>query len=132
MRLILALLLMATTVQAEPVQFQLYCLAHPRECPSVGPTVAKWSPIIASVDRQVNSSIKYKSERGDQWSSDVSVGDCDDYVMTKRRRLIQAGFPPRALIPVVVKHGTHLVLHVRTDRGTVVLDIKGVKYQPAN
>lgn len=119
---------MVTSAHAEPLQFQLYCLGNPRECPSSGPTIARWTPDIERVNRQVNASIRYRSEKGDTWSADVAAGDCDDYVMTKRRRLIRLGYPPRALVPVVVRHGTHLVLHVRTNRGTVVLD----SYLPGN
>jgi predicted transglutaminase-like cysteine proteinase len=54
-------------------------------------------------------------------------GDCEDYALEKRKRLIAAGFPQRVLLMTVVLDETgqgHAVLLVRTDRGDLVLDNK--------
>ena len=52
-------------------------------------------------------------------------GDCEDYVLLKRRMLLEAGWPRQALLITVVrdKRGDgHAVLTVRTDRGDFILD----------
>jgi predicted transglutaminase-like cysteine proteinase len=52
-------------------------------------------------------------------------GDCDDYVLTKRKALIEMGFPLSALRIAVVftpRLERHTVLVVATDKGHYVLD----------
>ncbi len=52
-------------------------------------------------------------------------GDCEDYVLAKRRMLIKAGWPREALLITVVrdkKGEGHAVLTVKTDKGEYVLD----------
>ncbi len=57
-------------------------------------------------------------------------GDCEDYVLEKRKRLIDAGWPRQALLVTVVrdkKGDGHAVLLVRTDRGDFILDNQEAK-----
>jgi len=52
-------------------------------------------------------------------------GDCEDYVLAKRRMLIDMGYPRQALLVTVVRDNLgegHAVLMVTTDRGDLVLD----------
>ncbi|MDQ2081335.1 transglutaminase-like cysteine peptidase [Xanthobacteraceae bacterium Astr-EGSB] len=52
-------------------------------------------------------------------------GDCEDYVLEKRRRLIELGWPAASLLITVVydkKNSGHAVLTVVTDQGDLVLD----------
>jgi predicted transglutaminase-like cysteine proteinase len=62
----------------------------------------------------------------ERWSyPDDGYGDCEDYVLLKRRILIQSGWPREALLVAVVrdKDGDgHAVLTVTTDKGDYVLD----------
>ena len=62
----------------------------------------------------------------DRWDyPDDGQGDCEDYVLLKRRMLMQAGWPRQALLITVVrdKRGDgHAVLTVKTDRGELILD----------
>ena len=62
----------------------------------------------------------------ERWSyPDDGYGDCEDYVLLKRRMLMQAGWPRQALLITVVrdKRGDgHAVLTVKTDKGEFVLD----------
>ncbi len=54
-------------------------------------------------------------------------GDCEDYVLLKRRLLVARGFPESTLLITVVRDENnegHAVLTVRTDRGDLVLDNK--------
>ena len=58
-------------------------------------------------------------------SPDDGKGDCEDYVLLKRRMLMQAGWPREALLITVVrdkKGDGHAVLTVKTDKGDFVLD----------
>lgn len=52
-------------------------------------------------------------------------GDCEDYVLAKRRMLVDMGYPRQALLVTVVRDNLgegHAVLTVTTDRGDIVLD----------
>jgi predicted transglutaminase-like cysteine proteinase len=67
----------------------------------------------------------------ERWSYPTDgKGDCEDYVLEKRRRLIEAGWPRQALLITVVrdrKGDGHAVLTVKTDRGDFVLDNQEAK-----
>jgi Bacterial transglutaminase-like cysteine proteinase BTLCP len=62
----------------------------------------------------------------ERWSyPDDGYGDCEDYVLLKRRMLIQFGWPREALLVTVVrdqKQEGHAVLTVTTDKSDYVLD----------
>jgi predicted transglutaminase-like cysteine proteinase len=62
----------------------------------------------------------------EKWSyPDDGYGDCEDYVLLKRRLLIKAGWPREALLITVVRDRRdegHAVLTVKTDRGEFILD----------
>ncbi len=62
----------------------------------------------------------------DKWNfPDDKKGDCEDYVIEKRQRLLEAGFPRQALLITVVRDKTgdgHAVLTIKTDRGDFILD----------
>ncbi|WP_164255819.1 transglutaminase-like cysteine peptidase, partial [Stenotrophomonas maltophilia] len=56
---------------------------------------------------------------------DDGKGNCNDYVLLKRKLLIEAGWPKSALSMTVVRTAEgegHLVLMVQTDRGDLILD----------
>lgn len=87
--------------------------------------------IIQRINTWANTNIKPVSDqdqwgRVDRWDYPTSgKGDCEDYVLLKRRLLMEEGFPRQALLVTVVKdqrgHG-HAVLTVKTDKGELVLD----------
>ncbi len=62
----------------------------------------------------------------ERWNyPDDGYGDCEDYVLLKRRMLIKAGWPREALLITVVrdkKGDGHAVLTVKTDSGEFILD----------
>lgn len=124
----LASALLSFVSAAEPMAFSIYCMDHIDECPTKGPRFVRYSPtlmqLVSRVQTQVNGAIIPRRETVDVWSADVSSGDCDDYVMTKRRRLIRAGIPATAMRVVVGRRlgESHVVLVVKTDRGEIVLD----------
>jgi predicted transglutaminase-like cysteine proteinase len=67
----------------------------------------------------------------EKWSYPTNgKGDCEDYVLEKRKRLMEAGWPRQALLITVVrdkKGDGHAVLMVKTDRGDFVLDNQEAK-----
>ena len=62
----------------------------------------------------------------EKWSLPTDgYGDCEDYVLLKRKMLIDAGWPREALLITVVrdkKGEGHAVLTVKTDKGEFILD----------
>lgn len=62
----------------------------------------------------------------DQWDIPTDGrGDCEDFALLKRKRLMQAGFPRQALLMTVVKETNgegHAILTVKTDQGEFALD----------
>ncbi len=89
-----------------------------------------WRQLVR-INADVNRTVKPLSDQ-DHWGENElwsyptdGQGDCEDYVLEKRRRLMDAGWPRSALlITVVLDHDGegHAVLMVRTDRGDLVLD----------
>ena len=86
---------------------------------------------LVRVNNWVNKTIKPLSDLkhwgvAERWSYPYDgYGDCEDYVLLKRRMLIQAGWPRETLLVTVVrdeKGEGHAVLTVITDEGDYVLD----------
>jgi predicted transglutaminase-like cysteine proteinase len=116
-----------------------FCQQRPEECavdPSEPATIAltpqAWKTLV-QVNRQVNGAIKAVTDQDhwgveDRWDfAEDGYGDCEDYQLVKRKQLVEAGFPRRALRMTVVideEGAGHAVMMVRTDRGDFVLDNK--------
>lgn len=86
---------------------------------------------LVHVNKWVNEAIKPLTDLEhwgviERWSyPDDGYGDCEDYVLLKRRMLIQSGWPREALLVTVVRdkeNKTHAVLTVTTDKGDYILD----------
>lgn len=113
-----------------PLAYQVFCLRHPQQCRAdqTGKVqlTGQMRSQLESVNRSVNRSIRPKNDRGkDVWAINVSAGDCEDYALTKRARLIRMGFPAGALRMAVARTSSgegHAVLVVRTSDGDLVLD----------
>jgi predicted transglutaminase-like cysteine proteinase len=97
--------------------------------------------IIKQVNAWVNTNIKPMSDTQhwgvvDQWDYPTDgFGDCEDYVLLKRRLLIDEGLPKQALLVTVVKdeHGEgHSILTVKTNRGEYILDNLATEVKPWN
>jgi predicted transglutaminase-like cysteine proteinase len=122
-----------TPVQAgthAPLGFQLMCLQHPEECKGGGARSVKATnetmSVLKRVNAMVNRSITPRNDRGaDVWNANATAGDCEDYVLAKRKALIRAGLPASALRIGYVKTRAgegHAILIVRTSQGEFVLD----------
>lgn len=120
----------APAMAAAPLGYQLMCLKTPKECRGGGAASVKASAEIMAtlkrVNAQVNRSITPRNDgAADVWNASASSGDCEDYVLAKRRALIKAGLPPSALRIAYVKTRAgvgHAVLVVKTSKGDYALD----------
>ena len=120
-----------------PIGWVEFCNENPKEC-TISSSQARdvvlsnkaWKDLV-QVNDWVNQSIKPVTDLEhwgvvERWSyPDDGKGDCEDYVLLKRRMLMQAGWPREALLITVVrdhKGEGHAVLTVKTDKGDFVLD----------
>ena len=120
-----------------PIGWIEFCVEHVREC-DVKPLEARdvvltpnaWKDLIR-INKWVNDQIKPMTDLEhwgvvERWSyPDDGFGDCEDYVLLKRRMLMQAGWPRQALLITVVrdhKGEGHAVLTVKSDKGEFILD----------
>lgn len=107
-----------------------FCREQPEDCRPTGGSAATRVPASAwktveRINRSVNRAIRPRSDKTDRWDADVSAGDCEDYVLTKRRQLIAAGIPSGALRIAVARTGAgegHAILIARTGEGDLILD----------
>ena len=120
-----------------PVGWTEFCAEYAPECETravdardVLLTAKAWKDLVR-INDLVNDKIKPVTDLehwgvADRWNyPDDGYGDCEDYVLLKRRMLMQAGWPRQALLITVVrdKQGDgHAVLTVKTDKGEFVLD----------
>ncbi|MEW6769252.1 MAG: transglutaminase-like cysteine peptidase [Pseudomonadota bacterium] len=120
-----------------PIGWVEFCAENPADCKG-GPTQARdivmtqtaWKDMLR-VNRWVNESVKPMTDQEhwgviEKWSYPTDgYGDCEDYVLLKRKMLIDAGWPREALLITVVrdkKGEGHAVLTVKSDKGEFVLD----------
>ena len=87
---------------------------------------------LDQINRSVNAQVKPVTDmelygREEFWTYPTNQGDCEDYVVLKRRVLMSRGWPSSALLITVVRDENnegHAVLTVRTKQGDYVLDNK--------
>lgn len=87
---------------------------------------------LDAVNRRVNHEIEPATDlevygQTEYWAIPVTRGDCEDYALLKRQRLIKAGWPVGALLMTVVydeKGEGHAVLTARMSHGDLILDNK--------
>lgn len=112
-----------------PLAYHIFCLTSPKQCRSGGKSVVRYNASTISklqyVNGKVNRSIRFASDRGDNWGAKGGKGDCEDYALEKRRQLIAMGLPASALRIAAVKTRRgegHAVLVVKTTKGDLILD----------
>lgn len=108
------------------------CAINPAEPATVKLDKRVWKLIMAT-NKHVNATVAPQEDIDhwgviDRWDyPDDGYGDCEDYQILKRRLLVEAGLPRRALRMVVVLDELgqgHAVMAVRTDQGDFILDNK--------
>lgn len=123
-------------ITSQPIGHYEFCKRYSEEClvksfrrSKAQVTEAGWAA-IQQVNTEVNARIAPMTDdeifgRSEIWAYPVSVGDCEDYVLEKRKVLLARGFSEADLLITVVRKydGTgHAVLTVSTSEGDFVLD----------
>lgn len=119
-----------------PIGFVEFCARDAAECRPLGSTARKvrltpkrWRQ-LQEVNSAINRRIAPASDLelygiAEHWALPTDAGDCEDYVLLKKRQLQGLGFAAEALLIAVVldeQSEGHAVLMVRTDAGDLVLD----------
>jgi predicted transglutaminase-like cysteine proteinase len=124
-------------VTRAPIGWVEFCVEYKPECQTKSSqardivlTPKAWADLVR-VNAWVNDTIKPMTDLEhwgvvERWNyPDDGYGDCEDYVLLKRRLLIKAGWPREALLITVVRDKAgdgHAVLTVKTDKGEYILD----------
>jgi predicted transglutaminase-like cysteine proteinase len=120
----------------QPVGHYEFCQKLPEECSQ---KTAKRAPVqltrnlwaaMVKINNAVNMEVTPLTDmemwgQEELWSYPDGQGDCEDYVLEKRRRLIALGVPAGDLMITVVRQANgdgHAVLTVRTSNGEYILD----------
>jgi predicted transglutaminase-like cysteine proteinase len=112
------------------VEYKSECATRPAAPRDVVLTQKAWDDLV-KVNNWVNANVQPVTDLEhwgvvERWNyPDDGKGDCEDYVLLKRRMLMQAGWPREALLITVVRDKSddgHAVLTVKTNRGEFILD----------
>ena len=121
---------------SQPIGHYEFCKINPAEClvkaSALAPyhlTRENWR-MVFKVNHAVNARVRPATDqdiykKDEVWAYPANYGDCEDYVLLKRRVLIDKGIAPGNLLITVVRKPDgegHAVLTIRTDRGDFVLD----------
>jgi predicted transglutaminase-like cysteine proteinase len=124
------------SLTSQPIGHYEFCKANPRECSIAmrdrGPArlTKNLLSTLSRVNVSVNRAVKPMNDidifgKDEVWSYPDGVGDCEDYVLEKRRLLQGKGVSLTNLLITVVRKPDgegHAVLTVRTDKGDFILD----------
>jgi predicted transglutaminase-like cysteine proteinase len=129
-----------------PIGHVSFCKSLPGECERQGPKRAvveltlQHKADLRAVNDLVNRMVRPVSDmelygRLEHWTYPTGMGDCEDYVLLKRRLLIERGWPASSLLITVVRDENmegHAVLMARTSAGDFLLDNKRAKIMTWN
>lgn len=120
-----------------PIGFVNFCARNPKDCKPEGKGKAlklamspeRWN-LIYQVNTYVNGKIAPVSDQDlygepEYWAYPTDAGDCEDYLLLKKRYLEGLGFPAAALLITVVldeRNEGHAILTVTTAEGDFILD----------
>lgn len=120
-----------------PIGYVQFCARNPADCGHANGRGGRIQLDAAEYGqlKQVNDAINTRIQpltdlehygEVERWTyPDDGYGDCEDYVLLKRRTLISLGWPAETLLIAVVRDRNgdgHSVLMVTTDHGDLVLD----------
>jgi Predicted periplasmic protein len=123
-------------VTSQPIGHYEFCRLHWDECSvrSRSTTARRVTPHGWEVVREINASVNKQIQpmtdmettgREEVWAYPIDVGDCEDFVLLKRKKLMEAGFSASDLLITVVRKPDgegHAVLTLRSTDGDFVLD----------
>ncbi len=123
-----------------PVGYVNFCANNKSECAGynvgeqlaasrMGMTPDRWN-MLYQVNTYVNGKIKPVSDQelygeAERWVYPTTAGDCEDFVLLKKRALEKLGVSPKNLQITVVldeRNEGHAVLMVATEEGDYILD----------
>lgn len=119
-----------------PIGFVKFCARNPGECKNVAREPVKiamtpelWTEVY-QINNYVNAKIKPVSDQDlygqpEYWTYPKTAGDCEDYLLLKKRYLEGMGFEPQSLLITVVldeKAEGHAVLTLAGTDGDFILD----------
>jgi len=127
-----------------PFGFVQFCKTAPQDCGgTMGEAVRvvmgpeRWND-LNEVNLKANIAVEpvsdidlYKVE--EYWTYPGAQGDCEDYVLLKRKKLMMMGWPSEALLITVLRDENnegHAVLTVATDKGDFILDNRVDEIKP--
>jgi predicted transglutaminase-like cysteine proteinase len=123
-------------ITSQPIGHYEFCQKYVSECnvrskltPPPRVTDYGWS-VIRDINTSVNSSIVAMTDmeiygREEVWEYPTTAGDCEDFALLKRKKLLESGFAVADLLITVVRKPDgegHAVLTLRTSEGDFVLD----------
>ena len=128
--------MLTASLTSQPIGHYELCKRLPNECAirSVDQTPLELSKqLLRRLEKltiSVNQAVKPMSDidlygKDEYWAYPDKFGDCEDYVLRKRRVLMQEGISPSNLLITVLRKPDgegHAVLTVRTDQGDFILD----------
>lgn len=125
----------ARTLVKPPPGFTAACGKYAWLCEGAPKTETTRAPsdvldLARSINRRVNRTVTHISDRenygrADHWTlPGWRGGDCEDYVLEKYKRLLEAGVDSRNLSIAIVRHRAqnHAVLMLRQEHDYLVLD----------
>lgn len=121
-----------------PYGFVRFCDSFADECQAAAANDARFDATperlseLDSVNREVNKEIEPATDLeiygvNELWTLPTTRGDCEDFALLKRHKLMERGWPASALLMTVVrdeKNEGHAILTARTTQGDFVLDNK--------
>ena len=123
-------------IEDAPEPYRDFCIRNEGSCDLSGPEELEWTAdlgmLLQETNTAVNGSVVFipdpeNSGLEESWDyPDDGRGDCEDFVLEKRRLLVAAGLPSASLTCGIAFHQVqlfpHAVLFVETAAGTFVLD----------
>lgn len=124
------------SVTSQPIGHYEFCQRYVSECAvrskvGAAPALTQhgWQ-VLSAVNNRVNTTVVAMTDQDiygkeEHWAYPVDAGDCEDFVLEKRRQLMAKGFSAADLLITVVRKPDgegHAVLTVRTSEGDFILD----------
>lgn len=113
-----------------------FCARNPRDCGSanvrmdmIDMDAESWTQVSA-INIHTNQNVTSGNDlelfgEDEHWTIAGKAGDCEDYVLLKKKKLEELGYPSSALLITVVldeNNEGHAVLTITADTGDYVLD----------
>ena len=123
-------------ITSQPIGHYEFCQKYADECnirskvtPPPRVTDYGWG-VIREINTSVNTTIVAMTDqeiygKDEVWEYPTTAGDCEDFVLLKRKKLIERGFSVADLVITVVRKPDgegHAVLTLRTTDGDYILD----------